>query len=422
MRHDKRSLTRKLVTTWCSRASTRQRAGRAGRVQPGVCLRMFSSRTHHRSMQPTTEPELQRLPLEEVCLTIMAGGLAPRGCFFFLSQAPQPPKPDAVQSALTSLEQVGAITIPAGNGESAQSPQAAVETLTPLGRQLAKLPVDARLGKMLLLSVQFRCVDTITTIVAGLSASQSPFLSSLRDGQAALAKQAKFQHENSDFLTLLNLYNAYIDAGETFSFCRENYVSFSALREMKEARKHYLDLLRGMGWLEKDSRLRNSNGKYEVVLHAVIAAALSQMARIEREPGKKDSLWHRSISTADQQVHIHRSSVNATLPRRLPTRWIVFFEKFATSSRVSISMTAFCSPLSLVLLVGHDFHIQHALRQIVLDGWMKVGLAATTAIRMRALRNQLRDLHKEEHLVDGVVALLKEDAALAALWEPVAAG
>ena len=290
-----------------------------------------------------------------------------------------------------------------------------------MGLQLAKLPVDARLGKMLLLSVQFRCVDTITTIVAGLSASQSPFVSSLRDGQAAQAKQAKFQHENSDFLTLFNLYNAFVEAGESFTFCRDNYLSFSALREMKEARKHYLDLLRGMGWLEKDSRHRNSNGKNEVVLHAVIAAALSQMARIDREPGKKDSLWHRSIGTTDQQVHIHKSSVNATLPRRIPSRWIVFFEKFATSSRVSITMTAFCSPLSLVLLVGHDFQVQHALRQVILDGWIEVGLAPTTAIRMRALRNQLRDLHKEERLVDGVVALLKEDAASAALWEPALA-
>ena len=368
-------------------------------------------------MQPTTEPELQRIPLEEVCLTILAGGLASGGCLSFLSQTPQPPKADSVQAALTSLEQVGAIRVPPRDEESA-SFFPVVESLTPLGLQLAKLPVDARLGKMLLLSVQFRCVDTITTIVAGLSASQSPFLTSLRDGQAAQAKQAKFQHENSDFLTLSNLYEAYIGAGEGFTFCRDNFVSYSALREMKEGRKHYLDLLRGMGWLEKDSRYRNSNGKNEVILHAVIGAALSQIARIDRLPGKKDSLWHRSIGTTDQQVHIHKSSVNATLSRRIPSRWIVFFEKFATSSRVLISMTAFCSPLSLVLLVGHNFRIQHALRQVILDGWIEVGLAPTTAVRMRALRDQLCDLHKEEHLVDGVVALLKEDAASAALREP----
>jgi len=69
-------------------------------------------------------------------------------------------------------------------------------------------------------------------------------------------------------------------------------------------------------------------------------------------------------------------------------------------------------------LVGHNFRIQHALRQVILDGWIEVGLAPTTAVRMRALRDQLCDLHKEEHLVDGVVALLKEDAASAALREP----
>lgn len=382
-------------------------------------MRLFSSRTAQRSMSPTSEPELQRLPLEEVCLTILAGELSSNGCAAFLGLTPQPPKHDAIQSALTSLEQVGAISVPSDDEDTTKS-LPAVEKLTPLGLQLAKLPVDVRLGKMLLLSVQFRCVDTITTIVAGLSASQSPFLSFLRDEQAAKAKQAIFRHKDSDFLTLVNLYVAYIDAGETFRFCREHFVSLSALREIKEARKHYLSLLEGMGFMD-NSRYHNVNGENEVVLHTVIAAALSQMARIDRTPVGKDTLWHRSIGTTDQQVHIHKSSVNATLPRRLPSRWIVFFEKFATSSRVSISMTAFCSPLALILLVGHNYQTQHAARRVLLDGWMEVGLAARTSVRVFALRSQiLRDLQKEERLVDGVTALLKEDAANEALLEPAA--
>ena len=416
VRHDKRTLTRKLVTTWCSRASTKQRAGRAGRVQPGLCLRLFSSRTSMRNMSPTTEPELQRLPLEEVCLTILAGGLAPQGCVAFLSQTPQPPKPDSVKAALQSLEQVGAITVPSSDKETAL-PEPAVEKLTLLGLHLAKLPVDARLGKMLLLGVQFRCIDTINTIVAGLSASQSPFMSSLRDDAAAQAKQVKFRHRDSDFLSLVNLFNSFVEAGETFTFCRDHYISLSVLREMKEARRHYYELLRGMKWLDDNDRLCNVNGQNDVVLHAVIASALSQIALIDRDLSGRDRLWHRSIGTTDQQVHIHKSSVNSRLPLQLPSRWLIFFEKFATASRVSISMTAFCSPLCLVLLAGHDFQIQHAARQILLDGWMEIGVAATTAVKLRALRNELRELHKDERVVEGVVALLKEDATAAALWD-----
>ena len=417
VRYDKRTLTRRLVAAWCSRASTKQRAGRAGRVQPGICLRLFSSRTHQRSMTSTTEPELQRIPLEEVCLTILAGGLAKEGCHSFLSQTPQPPKQDAIQVALTSLEQVGAISSPTLDDDESLHSVLKVEKLTKLGLELARLPVDARLGKMLLLGVQFRCIDTIATIVAGLSVSQSLFLNSLRDDQVAKSKQAKFHNESSDFMTLYNLYNAFIDAGETFSFCRDHYVSFSALREMKDTRRHFLELLRGMGWLETDDQQRNSNGENEVVLHAVIGAALSQIARIDRTPDGKDTVWHRSTGTTDQQVHVHKSSVNRTFPRRLPSRWLVFFEKFATSSRVSISTTAFCSPLALVLMVGHDLQIQHAARQILLNGWMHIGVAARVAIHLRALRDKLRDLHKEQRFVEGVVALLKEDAQTEALWQ-----
>jgi hypothetical protein len=208
-------------------------------------------------------------------------------------------------------------------------------------------------------------------------------------------------------------------------------LSFSALREIKEARRHYLDLLQNMGWLggtEANASSRNINGENEVVLHAVIAAALSQLARVDRAPGggggEKDTLWHcSSISGSKspaQQVYVHNSSVNAKLPQRLPSFWIVFFEKFGTGgggSRVSISMTAFCSPLAVVLLVGHCLEVQHVARKVIVADWMEFNLPATTGVRLHALRRHLQDLHKDERLVNGVVSLLKEDAERTSLSE-----
>jgi ATP-dependent RNA helicase DHX29 len=136
---------RALVTTWCCRASAKQRMGRAGRVAPGVCFRLFSRYTHDAVMDEFAVPELQRTPLEELCLQVRANGLAP-SCRAFLGQAPEPPDPVAVDAAVRVLHEVGALArregADGGGGKEEEG------ELTPLGVHLAKLPVDVRIGKV----------------------------------------------------------------------------------------------------------------------------------------------------------------------------------------------------------------------------------------------------------------------------------
>ncbi len=141
---------RALVTTWCCRASAKQRMGRAGRVAPGVCFRLFSRHTHDKVMDEFAVPELQRTPLEELCLQVRANGLAP-SCRGFLAQAPEPPDPVAVEAAVRILQEVGALSRAEGAGREEEG------ELTPLGLHLAKLPVDVRIGKVLF-SFKFVCV------------------------------------------------------------------------------------------------------------------------------------------------------------------------------------------------------------------------------------------------------------------------
>lgn len=132
---------RSLVTTWCCRASAKQRMGRAGRVAPGVCFRLFSRYTHDKVMDDFAVPELQRTPLEELCLQVRANGLAP-SCRAFLEQAPEPPGAAAVDTAIRVLQEVGALARAEG------APREEEGELTPLGVHLAKLPVDVRIGKV----------------------------------------------------------------------------------------------------------------------------------------------------------------------------------------------------------------------------------------------------------------------------------
>ena len=98
-------------------------------------------------MNEASQPEIRRVPLQDVCLSILAGSFAPN-CMEFLNQTPQPPAEEAVRSALRILQNVGAITLVADDSKGKTS-----EQLTPLGKHLARLPVDVRLGKMLIYGI-----------------------------------------------------------------------------------------------------------------------------------------------------------------------------------------------------------------------------------------------------------------------------
>lgn len=102
-------------------------------------------------MKVESEPELRRVPLEEVCMSVLASNFAAgKGCLGFLSEAPQPPSPESVMAALNNLEAIGAIEV---------SESGTTERLTTLGKHLAKLPLGVKLGKMLIFGALFSCIE-----------------------------------------------------------------------------------------------------------------------------------------------------------------------------------------------------------------------------------------------------------------------
>ena len=207
-RHDPKRHASLLVEDWVSAAAAKQRRGRAGRVQPGECFCTYTSHRAERLRRYGT-PEIARVPLEELALQIHLLGLEPAASF--LREVIEPPPARAVEAALAALVEVGALEllpvsaaaasmtagvgVGAGGRESeAAAAQAAagvararaarvlVERLTPLGRHLAALPMEPRLGKLLVLAAALGCLSPALTIAAGMS-YRSPFAAAFEEQQ-----------------------------------------------------------------------------------------------------------------------------------------------------------------------------------------------------------------------------------------------
>jgi len=182
-----------LQATWISRASAQQRRGRAGRVRPGECYRLYSS-ARMASFADFQLPEMQRSPLEELCLQVRmlaeasslggdrggaaaAVGTGEGSTAAFLALAPEPPVPRAIKHAVTLLQNIGALKED--------------ESLTRLGRHLGEMPVHPRVGKMLLYATLLGVLDPVLT-VACAAAYRSPFVVSTDGGrEAGESRQAR---------------------------------------------------------------------------------------------------------------------------------------------------------------------------------------------------------------------------------------
>ncbi|KAI8380604.1 P-loop containing nucleoside triphosphate hydrolase protein [Choanephora cucurbitarum] len=381
-----------LVETWASRASCKQRRGRAGRTRPGQCFKLFTRETDENKMRAQQVPELLRTPLEQLCLTVKAMGEHDvRG---FLSRAIDPPSVAALDSAIRSLRQVEAID------ETEQG------DLTALGRHMANIPADLRISKMLLFGSVFGCLEPILTI-ASIMSLKSPFTSPMEKRDEAKQAREKFNYAKSDWLADLKAYENWYEIikGKGMraarNFCEENFLSFATLNEVQNLRRQYAEALTQIGFYNKSKHDHyNANSTNINLLKSIIFAGLNpNVAKIQLPDTKYDKVISgtverekeakeiKYITKDDGRVFLHPSSVLFS-NNNYTSSFLTYFSKMATSKTFIRDGTEV--PSYAILFFGGHIDVDHLGRGLRVgeDGWIKFRSWA----RIGVLVNQLKRL------------------------------
>lgn len=258
-RYSVRSKVQRLPIEKVSQASANQRMGRCGRVAPGVCIRLYSEEDFLTRAE-FTEPEILRTNLSSVILQMASMKLGNIDSFPFV----EAPESKFINDGYRTLQELAALD------DKRQ--------LTPLGKRLARLPVDPRLGRMLLASADEGCVSEVLTLVSALSV-QDPRERPFEKRQAADEQHAEFNHENSDFMAWLNLWNFVTVQKEALSnsqfrkMCKQRYLSALRIIEWMDVRRQLERLCK-----ELDLKQGSAEAAQENIHRALLSGLLANVA------------------------------------------------------------------------------------------------------------------------------------------------
>lgn len=289
-----------LVVTPCSRASANQRSGRAGRVAPGKCFRLYTKFAFYNELDDSTMPEIQRTNLNSVVLLLKSLGINNLMEFDFMDAPPA----ETLIRALENLYALGAL-----NDKGA---------LTKLGRQMAEFPTDPMLARAILAADKHGCVEEVLSIIAMLGESASLFYRPKDKKMLADSARARFTvKEGGDHFSLLNIWNQWVDSDFSYVWARENFLQQRSLTRARDVRDQLAKLC------DRVEVTITSVGAQDLVpvQKSLTAGFFPNAARLQ-----KGGDSYRTVKNS-MTTYLHPSS---TLFQVNP-KWIIFYELVLTS-------------------------------------------------------------------------------------------
>ena len=330
-RYNYRSRVQRLPIEAISQAAANQRKGRCGRIAPGVCIRLYSEEDFL-SRPEFTEPEIKRTNLASVILQMQSLGFGELEDFDFI----EPPDLRLVNDGRKLLIELGAMR----DQKAALQDKKKASALTKIGQQMAKMPIDPRLARMILGGAHFGVLNEVLVIVAAL-AVQDPRERPADKQMQADQKHALFREADSDFLFYLKLWETLNANRESMSeskrrnFARQHFLSWLRLREWKKTHEQLVDLAKGL-----NLSFNEKQASYENLHRALLTGLLSFIAN-------KTDERNVFMAVRQQKARIFPAS---TL-HKTNTPWVMAFEMVETS-QVYLRTLAKIEPEWILLAAG----------------------------------------------------------------------
>lgn len=296
-----------LIVTPISKAAANQRAGRAGRTQPGKCFRLYTSWSYMNELEDNTVPEIQRTNMGNVVLMLKSLGINDLLHFDFMDAPP-------AETLIRALEQLYALGALNDRGE-----------LTKLGRRMAEFPLDPMMSKCIISSEKFGCSNEVLTIVAMLSIGSSVFYRP--KDKAVHADNARMNFARGgggDHMCLMRCYNEWVATNYSTQWCYENYVQVRSMNKARDVREQI------EGLMERVEIEQLSSNDTDSICKAMTSGYFYNIAKLSKS-GDFKTVKHQHT------VFIHPSSVLAK--EEDPPRWLLYHELAFTSKEYMRTVT-----------------------------------------------------------------------------------